>query len=203
MRRSFVGLFGAAAVAFSGSAYAKDTRLTMPAVNPANALSVSSACDATLPSPDAIACAGYFDGNLNNGSPADIINAQDAIDLLPGDLQYDGNWAAVPSITSLVNGNQINFGQTLFGQTIIGAHFGNVAGPAGNVSVFWLFDFGTTGADFITLDDIQGFSNAALYTTGDPPAVPEPATWAMMLFGFGAAGYAMRRKRTPKLTQLA
>ena len=102
-----------------------------------------------------------------------------------------------------MNGNQINFGQTLFGQTIIGADFSDVAGSPGYVSVFWLFDFGTEGADFITLDDTHGFSDAALYTTGDPPAVPEPATWAMMLFGFGAAGYAMRRKRTPKLTQLA
>ena len=26
------------------------------------------------------------------------------------------------------------------------------------------------------------------------PAVPEPSTWAMMLIGFGAAGYAMRRR---------
>lgn len=29
--------------------------------------------------------------------------------------------------------------------------------------------------------------------------VPEPATWAMMLLGFGAVGYSMRRKRTPVL----
>ena len=27
-----------------------------------------------------------------------------------------------------------------------------------------------------------------------PNAVPEPATWAMMLVGFGAVGYGMRRK---------
>ena len=27
------------------------------------------------------------------------------------------------------------------------------------------------------------------------PSVPEPSTWAMMLMGFGAAGYAMRRRR--------
>jgi hypothetical protein len=27
-------------------------------------------------------------------------------------------------------------------------------------------------------------------------AVPEPSTWAMMLIGFGAAGYSMRRRRT-------
>ena len=35
------------------------------------------------------------------------------------------------------------------------------------------------------------------------PAVPEPATWAMMLMGFGAAGYAMRRRRRPVLAQAA
>lgn len=38
-----------------------------------------------------------------------------------------------------------------------------------------------------------------------PPAVPEPATWAMMLMGFGATGVAMRRSRRRKglLTQIA
>jgi hypothetical protein len=35
-------------------------------------------------------------------------------------------------------------------------------------------------------------------------AVPEPATWGMMLIGFGAIGGAMRRqRRTPKLAQIA
>ena len=37
------------------------------------------------------------------------------------------------------------------------------------------------------------------YTTG---AVPEPATWAMMLLGFGGIGFAMRRRRQA-LPQLA
>lgn len=34
-------------------------------------------------------------------------------------------------------------------------------------------------------------------------AVPEPATWAMMLVGFGAIGFAMRRRRKSALPQLA
>jgi hypothetical protein len=34
-------------------------------------------------------------------------------------------------------------------------------------------------------------------------AVPEPATWAMMLLGFGAMGFVMRRRRTPVLAQIA
>ena len=29
-----------------------------------------------------------------------------------------------------------------------------------------------------------------------PGAVPEPATWAMMLFGFGAVGFSLRRRKT-------
>lgn len=33
------------------------------------------------------------------------------------------------------------------------------------------------------------------------PAVPEPATWALMLFGFGAVGYSLRRKKHYQLAQ--
>jgi hypothetical protein len=34
-------------------------------------------------------------------------------------------------------------------------------------------------------------------------AVPEPATWGMMLLGFGAMGMVLRRRRRPVLSQLA
>jgi len=174
-------------------------------------------CDPALVTPDAVACAGYYTGNILNGSSTDILNQQNAIASLPGTFTWDGNWTALENSTSpdlvLVQGvdglsgpnsNQLNFGETLFGQVIIGAHFGNVAGPAGNVSVFWLFNL-TSPTNFITLDNVQGFSNAALYTTEPHPGVPEPSTWAMMLLGFGAAGVAMRRSRrkTQLMTQLA
>ena len=45
------------------------------------------------------------------------------------------------------------------------------------------------------LDDVS--------VTGDRAPVPEPATWAMMLLGFGGIGLAMRRRRRPALAQVA
>ena len=210
MRRSVFKFLAAASMAAAAAspAMAKDIVSTLPPSSiTTSSLTVVSACDLSLPTPDALACAGYYSGNLLNGSAADIANQQAAIDSLPGDFQFDGDWGALVdnTIFTLTNGNQLNFGETMFGLTIIGAHFGNVAGDADNVSVFWLFDFGTEGANFVTLDDPTGWSNATLYTTGDPPPVPEPATWAMMLLGFGAAGTALRRsrRRTTALAQIA
>ena len=42
----------------------------------------------------------------------------------------------------------------------------------------------------------------AVFALTSPAAspVPEPMTWAMMLMGFGAVGYAMRRRKQTKLT---
>lgn len=41
-------------------------------------------------------------------------------------------------------------------------------------------------------------SGAALTVAAVGGAVPEPATWAMMLMGFGAVGFAMRRRANVK-----
>ena len=47
-------------------------------------------------------------------------------------------------------------------------------------------------------------SFAQLGTGAGPGAVPEPATWAMMLIGFGAMGVSLRRRRrTSNLLQAA
>jgi len=50
-------------------------------------------------------------------------------------------------------------------------------------------DFGGS-ADYVTFDNIT--LGAAVPGDG---SVPEPATWAMMAGGFGAAGAALRRQR--------
>ena len=55
---------------------------------------------------------------------------------------------------------------------------------------------GTTGG-FITFNSSSAIQFAG--TVGPVAAVPEPATWAMMIAGFGLAGAAMRR-RAPRVT---
>jgi hypothetical protein len=52
---------------------------------------------------------------------------------------------------------------------------------------------GSTRVDF-TLKGSPTASVDGLLDNVSVAAVPEPATWAMMLFGFGAVGYSMRRR---------
>lgn len=91
----------------------------------------------------------------------------------------------------------INFNTLLTGMTVFALHAGG-AGDGNQGTFFFQFDAGA-GVDVITITDrlnsnATGLSNAALFQTGQG-AVPEPATWAMMLLGFGAMGVSIRRRR--------
>lgn len=195
----------------TSAAVALATALAAPAEATVPVSSNNCGSSLSLATPDAIACAGYYGKNIIDGEAPDITAQQNAVAALGG--TWDGNFQTLNKIEALTNGNQLNFGQMLSGLTIIGLHFGNITddvvnpkgnGNLGNLTVFWKFDF-TIPTDHIILDDTRGFSNAALYSTQPTGAVPEPATWAMMILGFGAAGIGLRRtRRTPRLvSQLA
>lgn len=74
------------------------------------------------------------------------------------------------------------------------------------------FRLDATGTDVLshiyltsTLPIFEEKQNDIALAPPSPPGVPEPTTWAMMLAGFGAAGFAMRRSRRRKalLEQIA
>ena len=70
-----------------------------------------------------------------------------------------------------------------------------------DVDIGWKFDPGS----FASLGTFQStadapFAYGTLVVSELNPAVPEPATWAMMLVGFGAVGFAMRRRKQTELT---
>ncbi|MCA1653927.1 MAG: DVUA0089 family protein [Sphingomicrobium sp.] len=58
---------------------------------------------------------------------------------------------------------------------------------------------GSQRASFFAFDVL----NVAAATQVGGGAVPEPATWAMMLIGFGAVGFAMRRQKVKQALTLA
>ena len=149
-------------------------------------------CSATQPDPDAVKCGGYYEGNLNNNSRIDDLN--EAIDLLVGPTE-DIPWSAfestkIESTDPESDTGVLTFEEMLFGMQILSIHFGGAGVTQGDATALFLFDFGTEGALSVQLNR-AGWSNVV--TTPGP--VPEPGTWAMMLMGFGAAGYAIRRRR--------
>jgi hypothetical protein len=179
----------------------------------------------------AIACQGYYGGNLITGTTGSATTTDENtyINLLlngtasTSDSLPTSNGAGysppyvIPHGTVLgaidgLNGSAtLNFGSlNLTGLTIVGAHFGNNPDSNSsdpnvqdnNVTAFWLIDLGNTTTHTLTLTNGQGSSNAQIFGTG-VQAVPEPATWAMMLLGFCGIGVSMRRRRRVPLAQLA
>lgn len=78
----------------------------------------------------------------------------------------------------------INAGGSISGQRLIGA------------KVFFDFSDGTRSEGFLRA--VPGQANASTFVTERivNTAVPEPATWALMIAGFGGAGAALRRRAT-------
>jgi hypothetical protein len=136
-----------------------------------------------------ISCLGFFAGNLVTDSGPKLVEA------LGYTVQLDPNADSLIEKFDL-SGGTIDFDTDLSGPTVIGLHFGG--GSTGyNGTGFWLLDV-PAGTDSFTWSSTvqQGISNAGLYSTGTPGVVPEPATWAMMIAGFGLTGAAMRRRKS-------
>jgi hypothetical protein len=75
-------------------------------------------------------------------------------------------------------------------------HFSSAstAGITGPVDfVFEYNSFGQPAKDFVV-------DRVYFATTADAGGVPEPATWTMMIAGFGLAGAALRRRQSAPIT---
>lgn len=128
-------------------------------------------------------------GILDLSSIADIFNVSflwgsvDAYNLVEF-LDMDGN--VIASFT---------------GSDIFNPANGNQTDP--NLNPVVRFDI--TGNDVSTLKSLRFSSTSNAFETDNFTinAVPEPATWALMLLGFGAIGFGMRRRRGMGALQFA
>jgi hypothetical protein len=91
--------------------------------------------------------------------------------------------------------------------------FFTFAGGDSDGFVTTLYDLGQSGSNFFnafngTFKSVtMSFTNGATVqdvrqfrlNTAQVAAVPEPATWALMLLGFGAIGFGMRRRKKPEV----
>jgi hypothetical protein len=129
--------------------------------------------------------AGEFCNNGACGTIADITS------LVIGPVSYspfftltDGVSFALTAITSIDRSKP-----GILSFTGTGMFSGNINGTAFDATP-GAFTLSTQGGNVTT------FSASTV-------AVPEPATWALMLLGFGGIGMAMRRRRRPALAQVA
>jgi PEP-CTERM motif len=102
--------------------------------------------------------------------------------------------------------SELNFGQELIGQIQTnGCAFGTSTGPCGNGlgGDFNLFSNGggaPSGTYYFRLTTADGENMLVTSMTAVQGAVPEPASWALMLGGFGLIGAAMRRRQSVRVT---
>ncbi|HET6971852.1 MAG TPA: PEPxxWA-CTERM sorting domain-containing protein [Phenylobacterium sp.] len=113
----------------------------------------------------------------------------------------DQNWVwafiMVDDANKVILLDSIPYGTTPF----IGSHAAAAASGAGYSASFTLA--ATTTLDFITedygpYDNLGGVALRVEPDSGPVGAVPEPASWASMIAGFGLAGATLRRRSTVK-----
>ncbi|WP_170318406.1 PEPxxWA-CTERM sorting domain-containing protein [Sphingomonas sp. PAMC 26621] len=127
-------------------------------------------------------------------------------------IQASGSYAANDTVKYDITGTyqsyQVNpdlIGITITG-TAAGTTFSNLESYIGNglvvlaPSLYFSSSYSINGVAIeMAANPFPARSRDRYTVTYDyiPAAVPEPATWLLMIAGFGMVGYVMRRRRTP------
>lgn len=146
----------------------------------------------------------YYGFIQTTGSLSQTFTASSTGDFLlnffaAGRPSYAGIAGGDQTFNVLLNGTNIFTGSTSSGSAWTGLSSNLFSLVAGNS--YTLIFQGTDTNPANNGDNTAFIDNVSLQSSTG--AVPEPATWAMMLLGFGAIGFAMRRQRSQALLQVA
>ena len=217
-------IFAAATTCLASVANAQATPTAVPGTDPYSGPAPTYDFDASTPITDPSGCCivsgtssglyaqpygstgNYFSSGPSTTEPATIFFGPYAGGI--GSLSFI--WGSVDSYNTLsftdAAGNALGAGYTFTGSDIAALipalANGDQSNPNTNPLVtFYFLDPAAVGGMQLTSNGTNAFE---IDNISIAPA-PEPATWAMMLLGFGAVGVAMRRRKSPavKLAQAA
>jgi hypothetical protein len=152
-------------------------------------------------------CASLFN-NCNSNSDFAFTNQADAttagnalLGLIAGAASFNAN----PDLTFGCGPTYVSQCLMLIPYQVDSRGNVSIANATNNSSVYGVADTTSYSSLNLNISDVSTANDSSrVYAkfTQSPTAVPEPASWAMMLFGFGAVGMSLR-SRQQKLHQLA
>ncbi len=149
---------------------------------------------------------GFFGGTLNGSGTLTTDNVT-FVNALNGysaqtitGITGTFNGSAITGLASVTGSNNLFYLSGPFFVDGNGLGFTTASGVSANLFVTndTAYRVNTQGAGLLT-----GLVTARVSPVAITAAVPEPATWAMMLIGFGGIGVAMRRRKTVAAPQFA
>ena len=162
---------------------------------------VSGRCD-SLTDNDAQGC--VFSGNISGNANADNQNS-----FLSTQAAYNAAFDPDIKLTFLTTlegfGGKQKSGTFDFSKQFAGRTIDYVAVKGGNEFILLQNVGGRLKGSFSTAGLFNGggnqpaISHVSFFESGAVSAVPEPATWAFMLVGFGAVGHSMRKRPRARL----
>jgi hypothetical protein len=216
MKRTLAAALAAVAFAAAAPAYAADFILTDDFLIDADPLTGShfyvtsaSATNVSATLTNNVGVATFSDRYIfaptffGSGSGAAVTNLDAQLLFgIPG-LRIDGYALTAPIQAALFDAfstgdvtaynNDVSTVATFLGSA--SAVFSQVGIPSGLDRQLFSVPLDPANFYVITIDG-EGFASNSLYSGNlSATSVPEPATWAMMLAGFGLIGFAMRRQR--------
>lgn len=180
MKNAILAVLGVSIVATAGAANAAIITRSLEVT--ASGFSSSENPGAMIPYDNAaVSFSVTFDNN------ADIETSTDGLTIFSNSFPYDVSYSYRRDIDYLTVG-------TFPGPGVCGVP------PGEDVFCFFLFDISTESPTSFSsgfnyqVDDVF-FRSETVQVSNFAAGVPEPATWAFMIFGFGAIGGAMRLQR--------